>query len=112
MKRRIAEFLDGIAAKEDLKVEIRFINKKIIPGNQSKSLLFRKKRILEFSSRILGELNEDEIKAIGLHEIGHLVRRGFLLRMANVLVVLFAVYLVGISLFNYLGVLELPLEFL
>lgn len=84
--KRSVEYLEDISAREGLELEVRFVGKKIIPQIQPKSVP-RKKRVLEFPNAILDELNEDEIKAIGLHEIGHFAHGRFLLRFANLLVV-------------------------
>lgn len=84
---RISKHLENIAAKEGLKVEVRFMKKKIIPGINYKTVYTKKSRILEFPEAILRELTPEEIEAIGFHEIGHFAQKAFLIKMINILAV-------------------------
>jgi len=55
-----------------LEFEVRFVDKKVLPRIDPKTML-GKKHVIELSESILNVLEVDEIKAICLHEIGHLV---------------------------------------
>lgn len=66
-KQKITLYLEEVAKKEKIEIkQVIFQNKKIIPNI---SLL--KPYTIKFPDEFLNDMNDGEIEAIGLHEVGH-----------------------------------------